>query len=78
LVDNTLNNITIYPNPTEGRLNLSGLTGPVNLEIYSIEGKLLKHYQSIENFIDLELTSGLYLLKLTSDQKSIIRKIIID
>ncbi|EDP71655.1 Endonuclease I [Flavobacteriales bacterium ALC-1] len=70
--------VSIYPNPTNGRVNFLGLNDFVQVEIFSIEGKLLKHYEAVEGYIDLDLASGLYMLKLTSDSRSIIKKIIID
>ncbi|MFP4846631.1 endonuclease [Winogradskyella sp. PE311] len=70
--------INMYPNPTNGRVYFSGLQSKIDIEVFSIEGKLLRHYNAIEDYIDLDLASGLYLLKLKSDNRSIIRKIIIE
>ena len=42
------------------------------------KGKLLKNYTSVENYIDLDLASGLYMLKLISDQRSIIKRVIVN
>ena len=76
--DNELSNIEIYPNPSRGRLNFSGLNEAVQVEIYSIDGKRLKHYESVEDYIDLDLASGLYLLKAISGNTSLIIKIVIE
>ncbi|MDP5081657.1 MAG: endonuclease [Winogradskyella sp.] len=70
--------ISLYPNPTNGRLYVSGINDPVNLEVYSIEGKLLKKYTAVAGYVDLDLSSGLYLVKLISDQQSIIKKIVLE
>jgi hypothetical protein len=69
--------LTVYPNPTEGRLYVAGISGSLSLEVYSIDGRLLKYYKSVEDYIDLELSSGLYLVKLISDKQSIVQKIVI-
>jgi hypothetical protein len=73
-----LNNIVVYPNPTNGILNILGLQSKADIEIFSIEGKLLKEFTAIENYVDLDLASGLYLLKLNSGNRSVIRKIIVE
>ena len=43
-----------------------------------MDGKLLKRVQGIEEFVDLEVASGIYLLKLTSDNRSVIKKVIVE
>ena len=75
--DNRLSSVLLYPNPSTGRLNIEN-AGVLDVEIYSVEGKLLKFYKDIENYIDLELASGLYLLKLKNDRSFITRKVIIE
>ena len=69
--------VLVYPNPTNGRLYVYGFNDKPNAEVYSIDGKLLKHYKSIDNYIDLDLAPGLYLMKFTSNNRSMIKKIII-
>jgi len=76
--DNDLNEITLYPNPTNGRIYISGLNTNAEIDVFSVEGKLLKHYNLIENYVDLDLASGLYLLRLNSDNQSITKKLIIN
>ncbi len=76
--DEELSKVSVYPNPTGGRVHISGLNSETNVNVYSVEGKLLKHYNTVSNYIDLELPSGLYLLKLISDKRSIIKKIIVE
>ncbi|WP_339755200.1 endonuclease [uncultured Winogradskyella sp.] len=70
--------VSIYPNPTSGRIYFSGLQDKTKIEVFSIEGKLLKQFNAIEDYIDLDLPSGLYLLKLKNDNGSITKKIIIE
>lgn len=76
-VNNTnINEVAVYPNPTDGRLYISGNT-ITNAQIFSVEGKLLKRFTMVENYIDLNLTSGLYLVKLKSDKGVVIKRIIV-
>ena len=76
--ENELLEVAVYPNPTNGKVYFSGLKTETNIEVYSVEGKLLKQYKSIDNYIDLNLTSGLYMLKLINDNGYIAKKIIIE
>ncbi|MBU2927390.1 endonuclease [Winogradskyella psychrotolerans] len=78
VADNTELNVALYPNPTTGRVYISGLNTVADVEVYSIEGKLLKQMQSVESYIDLEVASGIYLLKLESDNRSVIKKVIVE
>jgi hypothetical protein len=49
-----------------------------NIEVFSVDGKLLKTYRSVEDYIDLDLASGLYHIKLVSDNRSLVKKIIVN
>ena len=71
-------NVAVYPNPTTGRVYISGINIEANIEVFSIDGKLLKAYSSVEDYVDLDLASGLYMLKVISDNRSVIKKIIVN
>jgi len=78
VTDKTELKVALYPNPTTGRIYMYGLDAVVDVEVYSLDGKLLKQAQSVETFIDLEVASGIYLLKLESVNRGVIKKIIVD
>ena len=78
VTDNTELKVALYPNPTTGRIYMYGLDAVADVEVYSLDGKLLKQAQSVETFIDLEVASGIYLLKLKSENRAVIKKIIVD
>lgn len=71
-------NVSVFPNPTTGRVYFSGLNTATTIEVFGMDGKLLMQYHSVENYIDLDLTSGIYLLKLTSNNRSVIKKVIVE
>jgi Secretion system C-terminal sorting domain len=68
-------NISLYPNPTAGSLNLDILgigSRLVDIQVFDISGKLLmnKPQQSIENPISIsDLNNGFYILKIESNGK---------
>ena len=71
-------NVVIYPNPTTNRVFISGIDTSVTIKVFSVDGKQLKTYKSIEeNYIDLDLASGLYLLKVISNNGSALKKIMV-
>ncbi|QXP79802.1 MULTISPECIES: endonuclease [Winogradskyella] len=76
--DNALLDVTLTPNPTTGRVYISGLNAAANVEVYSVEGKLLKRIQTVNDYLDLDIASGLYILKLTSENRSVIKKVIVN
>ncbi len=75
--ENKISDINVFPNPSKGRLYINGLEVNAKAEIYSVEGKLLNSFDSIESYIDLDLASGVYLLKLFSDDGLVTKRIMI-
>ena len=76
--ENELAEVLVYPNPTKGRLYVYGFNTKPSAEVYSVEGKLLKRYKSINDYIDLQLAPGLYIVKLSSDNRSMVKKVIVE
>lgn len=80
--------ISVYPNPTSGKLTLTMKTNgatKVNLSVYNILGSLVYSdndvtvNNNLTRVIDLSsLPKGLYHLKVVDDGKSIVKKIVID
>jgi len=70
--------VAIYPNPATNYITVSGIQEDGILEIYSISGQqLLEKQFSGSTTLHVDLASGLYLAKITSGEKSTIRKIVI-
>ena len=69
--------VVLYPNPAQKVVMISGLINGT-LEIYSMSGAKLYHTNfKGETQIPIDLASGIYMVKLTSDTTSIIKKLII-
>jgi len=74
------NNITIYPNPTTGKITVKG-NNIQAIEINSINGQNIKSIYNKNNFSDIDLTDypkGIYIIKIIVQDKIIIEKIILD
>lgn len=88
-VDASLNNnfdASFFPNPTKGIINieLSGLESNTSamVLIYDLRGIVVLQKQLTENSNQLDLTrigsNGVYLMKLISDNKTLIRRIVLE
>jgi hypothetical protein len=71
--------ISIYPNPTSNRIYIKGLKNETKIEVLSIQGRKMKTFNlQGDASIDLQLSSGIYLLNLYSRDKQVVKKIVID
>ncbi|WP_460218381.1 endonuclease [Psychroserpens sp. MEBiC05023] len=72
------NVIQIFPNPSDGKISIKGLQNDAIINVFSIEGRLVEILHTDTNgLIDLSLPGGMYVLNITSDDKSISKKLII-
>lgn len=76
--DNELLGVSVYPNPSSGKIYVSGLDTAAQIKVYALDGRLLKTLELQSDNVDLKVAAGVYVLKLTSENRSFIQKIIID
>jgi hypothetical protein len=70
--------VSLYPNPTSGKLFINGINHETTIDVFSVDGRQLLTKSINQNTVlDLNFTSGLYLVKLTSQGKSVVKKILI-
>lgn len=70
--------IIMFPNPTEKYVYIKGLKENSRIEVYNITGKkVISTPIKNGNRIDFDLNSGLYLVKITSEFKTTIKKLVI-
>ena len=71
-------NVSIFPNPATNTITISGIKTDAMIEIYSLSGaKLYQNNFNGETQISLNLSSGIYLAKITSENNAIVKKLII-
>jgi len=71
--------LIISPNPAQNHIVVSGLEQLSQLDIFTLSGVKVKSYTvSNEMQLDLNLPSGIYLVKITSDSLSTTKKLIIN
>jgi len=73
-----IDKIELFPNPTTGIINITGLTHPAEVKVYSIHGQLLKSEQQVINSINIsDLPGGVYYLNLSYGDEVINKTIIV-
>jgi endonuclease I len=74
--------ITIYPNPSNGNFNVgfANAAAPYSIEILSFSGqKVYERQNEINSQVSVShLAKGIYVVKITRDAKTIIKKIVIN
>jgi hypothetical protein len=69
--------IYVYPNPAFDHLTIEGFTDQTIAQMYDISGKLLLSKQLNTNQIDISsLAKGLYFIKLSTVEGSVVRKFV--
>ena len=68
----------IYPNPSSNRIYIVGMEGETTMEVFSSIGtELMTRKTREDTFFDMNLSKGIYFIKITSEGKSIVKKVII-
>jgi hypothetical protein len=88
-MDEHINTLTSYPNPTNGlsqAIFVTGITERATLEVYDMKGRLVQELfhgiaeSGVEYRVDfdgLQLPNGVYLYRLTTDSGTIVEKFMI-
>ena len=79
LVDELLtnNNTYVFPNPSNGLFQLTGVDGAKSIEVFGLNGQQIRHVISSKNQVDLSTyPQGVYLLKIVFDNKILTKKLI--
>lgn len=70
--------ITVYPNPAKDKLTISGITENSKIEIYSLTGMKILNLNCINDItIPLSFSSGIYSIKISTESKSAVKRLII-
>lgn len=74
------NEITVYPNPSNGIFKVNTLLKNVDYQLINLQGRAIRHGVLKENQFDLSnISKGFYLLRLKgSDNKVLIKRLIIE
>lgn len=74
----TENSIKVYPNPTTDYLIVDGVEGSAKIEMYNLTGQqVLQQEFDSQIRLNLDLASGIYLIKVKQQTKEITKKIVV-
>lgn len=70
--------VLLYPNPANDYLYIDGVQDRGQLEVYTITGQKVKtlDFEGTTK-VSLDLSSGMYITKITSDNKTVVKKLLI-
>ena len=81
-VDFDANEFNIYPNPSNGnvKINLENSNEKYSVQVFSILGQKVfeKEYTNSSSAAVNNLQKGVYLVKITNDNKSVTKKLIVN
>ena len=70
--------VQVFPNPTTNKLYFKGLLTEAVVDVFSFEGRQLSSNLVTNNSaLDLNVNNGIYLLRISSEGKSILKKVIV-
>ncbi len=84
--ENDLFNISIYPSPTKGIVNINinnSIQNNLQIEVINLTGKVIYKEQlnnkAVKRQINLaEYSKGIYFIKITNDKESFIKKVVVE
>ncbi len=66
--DRTENSFRVYPNPANDILYINGTEGNVNVTVFDMQGRVVKHISTASNSISVsDLTTGMYMLRIENE-----------
>lgn len=80
---NKINNLTIYPNPTNGKVNISAPENIKNIRIFDIQGRLVVENNTniaADNVTELDLSfanNGIYIVQISTENEIITQKLVL-
>lgn len=77
--DSAFQNVGFYPNPAHKEIHFSNKNGFETLQIFSLQGRLLKNIklQKGTNTVPLELPRNVYILQFTQGENQVVEKMIV-
>ena len=76
--DHIISDIEIHPNPTTGKIHFKGLKQKTDIEIFSMVGeRVLKTTIENNHSLNLNLTSGIYMVVIQMDGQKVSKKLIV-
>ncbi|HUH29107.1 endonuclease [Gelidibacter sp.] len=83
LKDDKVLHLRVHPIPTRDRLYISGINNDTLIEVFSLDSRKVMQHRTTEDVslnlsFDFDLSSGIYLMRLESQGKSLTKKIVVE
>ena len=72
--ENTINTISLYPNPAHGVLNISSTNSITKIEVYDMQGRNVASNNNASNVNVESLVKGVYIVKVMQENGSVVAK----
>lgn len=77
--DKQKDRISIYPNPTNGNLNISSSDEIISVGVYDLAGKKVRASNDVSNFIDVShLNKGVYIMEFQLQKGQVTKKLVVE
>ncbi len=72
--------IKVYPNPTSRGVNISGINNPASVEVFAVDGRKVytENISGGNSYLNINVSPGMYLLNIVSEERTIVKKIIVE
>jgi hypothetical protein len=71
--------IKVFPNPTKITINIRGVINKTDIIVYSADGRqVLSHSINKDTALDLNVSKGVYFVKIISEGKLLLKKVIVE
>lgn len=71
--------VSVYPNPTKGKINLNIPTEQANVSVYNALGKVIANYSNVQNGAAIDLSNdpnGVYLIHVATEKGTSILRVV--
>ena len=72
------NAISLYPNPSKNYFELSGDASIQKVEVYSIQGQLVKSFKNENQYAISDLAKGIYIVKINATEGTLNKTLIVE
>lgn len=81
IYDNSYNNVSIYPNPTDGMITISGMNGLTIYALLDVTGKIISTPTNLNTSIKIDIShlpNGIYFVRLQTAENNFVQKIVLN
>lgn len=72
--------VKVYPNPTSRGVHISGINNPASVEVFAVDGRKVytENISGGNSYLNINVSPGMYLLNIVSEERTIVKKIIVE